>query len=68
MTFIFKETQQLGLRRSRQFPDFVKEQGAAVRQLEFARLIAHRSVKAPRTCPNTSSSKRFSAIAVQVTS
>ena len=48
---IFKETQQFGLRRSRQFPDFVKEQGAAVRQLEFARLIAHRSGKSPPHVP-----------------
>ena len=49
--FIFKETQQLGLCRSRKLPDFVKEQGAAFRQLEFAGLIAHRSGKSPPNVP-----------------
>jgi hypothetical protein len=63
----FEEPQQLALQRGRQIADLVEEHRAAIGQLEQAASCAPcASVKAPRSCPNSSDSSNVSVNAVQV--
>jgi hypothetical protein len=64
---LLQHPQQLGLRRSRQIANLVKEKGATVRHLEFADLAAERAGERAFLVANSSDSTRLSGSAAQLT-
>jgi hypothetical protein len=59
--------EELGLRAFRQEPDLVEKEGAAMGLLKQAEFRLPASVKAPRSKPKSSASRRVSGIAAQFT-
>ena len=64
---LLQHAQQLRLQRQRHVGDLVEEQGAAGGLLELADRRSVAPVKAPRSWPNISLSRRSAGIALQLT-